>query len=250
MAVNPFLEVVNLRCRFGGVDALRDVSFSLSKESITTVIGPNGAGKSTLLGCISGEFKPKKGKVFLENKEITGAKAWKVPALGIARTFQIPRVVSHLNTFDNVFLPIYARSRGVGSKKMAAEKAAHMLELCGLIDQSDLEAKELSTAQIRRLELARAMGLNPRLLLLDEPLGGLSPTQVDETLELILKLRSLGITVVAVEHVVRAALEIADSAIFLSNGQLIGEGEPREVLAREDIVEMYLGGRFLRRGQF
>ncbi len=247
--LEPFLEVVNLRCRFGGVDALKELSVAVAPKTITTVIGPNGAGKSTLLGCISGEYVPKKGRIFLEGREITGLRSWKISDLGVARTFQLPRAVFHLSTFDNVYLPILASSRGFGSKSKATELTRAILNRCGLESKASVLAKELSTAEIRKMELARALGLKPRLLLLDEPLGGLSPTQVDETLTLLAELKGEGITIVAVEHVVRAALEVADSVIFLSNGVLVGEGEPRELLSREDIVELYLGGRFIRRGQ-
>ncbi len=246
---SPLLEVVNLRCRFGGVDALKDVSFSIPPETITTIIGPNGAGKSTLLGCISGEYVPKKGRIFLDGREITGLKSWKVSDLGVARTFQLPRAIFHLSAFDNVYLPIFASSKGFGSRRAAAELAREILSRCGLENKAEVLAKELSTAEIRKMELARALGLRPKLLLLDEPLGGLSPTEVDESLKLISELCKEGLTIVAVEHVVRAALEVADSVIFLSNGVLVGEGEPRELLSREDIVELYLGGRFVRRGQ-
>lgn len=245
---NVILKTVDLKCQFGGLEALRGVTLEVEENSIVLLLGRNGAGKSTFINCVAGDARLTSGTVYFNGSEITGNASWRIARKGIARTFQIPKPISGLSVFE--YVGIAALSGGVKRlpRKSAWNLTEEILHRVGIVDRADAQPTELSTVELRRLELARALALRPKLLLLDEPLGGLSPVQIDSYLDVLSALRDTGLTVVAIDHSVRAVLEIADEVVFMERGSVVRKGRPREVLSDKSVIETYLGSRFIRRG--
>lgn len=244
----PILKTENLNCHFGGLHALNDISLEVEKGSVVALLGKNGAGKSTFINCVSGFVGAKTGKVSLLGRDITYEKSWRIAQLGLSRTFQVPKPIIGLTVLQYVTLAALRGGNDRISKKAAKLLAEEVLIISGLSSKVDSRPTELSTAELRRLELARALALRPSLLLLDEPLGGLSPPQVEDYLKVISTLRDSGLTIIAVEHSVRAVLDMADNVVFLERGAIVRKGPPREVLSDKSVIEMYLGTRFVSRG--
>jgi len=231
----PLAECQELTKRFGGLIALKGVNLQLSKGEILGLIGPNGSGKTTLINCVTGFYPPTAGKVIFEGKDISGLKNYEVCRIGIARTFQIPRPFPRLTVLQNVI---------VGSRG-SQDIAIRSLEEVGLHQIKDILAKNLTTHQMRMLELARALATNPRLLLIDEVMAGLNPTEMEETISLLGRIRERGLTLLWVEHVMRAIMKTADRLIVLHEGEKIAEGNPSEIANSEKVVEAYLGERYM-----
>jgi branched-chain amino acid transport system ATP-binding protein len=240
--MNPLLEVREVSRSFEGLRALDRVSFEVREGTIVSVIGPNGAGKTTLFNVITGALAPTGGDVLFEARSIKGLRPNQTAQLGIGRTFQIVRPFPGLTTLENVAVAALARER---TRRAATQRAHEILELTHLAPFARTEARNLTLARRKRLEVARAIALRPRLILLDEVMAGLTPAEVDQTIELVKALRSLGIAAVAgVEHVMQAVQKISDWIIVLNFGRKLAEGRPAEVMRHQEVVKAYLGSRY------
>jgi branched-chain amino acid transport system ATP-binding protein len=245
--VTAVLEVEQLSRRFGGLTAVDDVSFSLDEATVLGVIGPNGAGKSTLINLITGHLKPSSGRVMVGGRDVTGAQPWAIADTRVARTFQIVKPFRDLTVRENVAIGAMFGPSRAGSTREAIAHAGEVLERVGLADKADAEPGELSVADARRLELAKALAMRPRLLLLDEVMAGLRPREIEGALELIRSLRDEGMTILVVEHVMKAILSISDSVLVMHEGSELVHGKPQEVMEDERVIEAYLGQRYARR---
>jgi branched-chain amino acid transport system ATP-binding protein len=215
------------------------VSFEIPEGQIVGVIGPNGSGKTTLFANVSGFQVPDAGRVVFGGQDITGKKPSAISALGIARTFQIVQPFAGLSVFDNIVTG--ALRGGRTGMEEARSKAAEVIRLCGLQPESDKLAGSLPIAGRKRLEVARALATRPRLLLLDEVMAGLRPTEVDEAIELIRTIRAGGVTVILVEHLMRAVIALSEHMLVLQQGRLIASGDPRVCLELPQVVQAYFG---------
>jgi len=222
---------------FGGLVALNRVSFDMIKGEILGLIGPNGSGKTTLFNVITGYYKPDEGKVFFENEEITNKPPYEIANKGIGRTFQIVKPFLRLTVLENVVASALLKY----TKEDAISQSIEILKLVKLYDKRFVESSSLNLVEKRKLELARALALKPKLLLLDEVLAGLNPTEIDEMLILLRKINKMGISILMVEHVMRAVMNISDRIIVLHNGIKIAEGSPIEVANTKKVIDVYLG---------
>jgi len=238
----PLLDVRNLTKAFGGLRAVDDVSFTVREGQILGLLGPNGSGKTTVFNLIAGTFPADRGHVYFSGRRLTGCPASFRAALGIARTFQLVRALPNLSAHDNVVVAsLYGRARAPSLSHARAE-AWTLLRLVGIDEKRGHPAKTLTLAERKRLEIARALATRPRLLLLDEPAAGLNPAEVDAALSLFDRIRMGGVTLVIVEHNVRAVRTLCDSVIVLSSGKVIAEGTPAQALEHAEVVQVYLGG--------
>ncbi|MBP0443654.1 ABC transporter ATP-binding protein [Roseomonas sp. SSH11] len=237
---SPLLRVEGLRRAFGGLVAVDGLSFSIRPGEILGLLGPNGSGKTTALNLISGVLAPDAGRVVLEGREVAGLPAHRLSRLGIARTFQLVRVLPGLSLEENVVAGLaFGRDPAWGTEARA--RAAALLERVGLGGRAAQPASVLTYGDQKRLELARALALSPRLLLLDEWLAGLNPTELRGGIDLIASLRDEGCTVLMVEHVMDAIRALADRCVVMNAGRSIAEGPPAEVLAERAVIQAYLG---------
>jgi branched-chain amino acid transport system ATP-binding protein len=245
----PILRTRGLGRRFGGLLALSGVDLALPAGRTLGVIGPNGAGKSTLVNLISGHLKPTTGSVVIGGTDLTGARPWRIAHAGVARTFQIVKPFRGLTVADNVAVAAMFGPSPVRSPAHARREAAEVLERVGLGGKDELSPAELSVADARRLELAKALALRPRLLLLDEVLAGLRPAEIDPALRLIDELKNAGLTLLIIEHVVQAISAISDEILVLHHGKVLTQGPPGQVLSDERVIEAYLGRRYTRKNR-
>jgi branched-chain amino acid transport system ATP-binding protein len=243
----PVLRTEGLCRRFGGLQAVWEVSLTVPEGQILGVIGPNGAGKSTFINLVTGHLRPTSGRVFIDGKDLTGARPWVIAHAGVARTFQIVKPFRGMTVRENVAVGILYGPQGSRRMSAARRDADAVLDEVGLAHLGDRAPGELSVADARRLELAKALALRPRLLLLDEVMAGLRHNEIGPSLELIGRLRERGITIVVVEHVMRAILAISDQVVVLHQGGVLTSGNPRDVLADPRVVEAYLGHRYAKR---
>lgn len=244
---NQILEVRNLSKRFGGLSALRDVSFSLGEGQILGIIGPNGAGKSTLINLITGHLRPSSGSILIGGKDVTGLRPWVIAHSKVARTFQIVKPFRGLTVRENVAIGAMHGNARDRSVQDAFATADELLALVGIARHANAAPSQLSVADARRLELAKALACRGRLLLLDEVMAGLRHQEIDAAVELIHLLRDAGITIVAVEHVMKAIISISDQVLVLHQGSILTMGRPREVLSDPRVIEAYLGHRYVQR---
>jgi branched-chain amino acid transport system ATP-binding protein len=235
------LRVENLRKEFSGLVALEDVSLELNRGEIVGLIGPNGAGKTTLFNCISSVYEPTAGSVYLNGEDITGLKAHKIPKQGLARTFQITRPLEELTVLENAMVGAHIHTR---RRRDAERIAREKLDFVGLADQADDSAGDLTVGAQKRLELARAIATEPSVLLLDEIMAGLTPTETEEMLDLFRKLRADGTSILIIEHDMQAIMNISDRVKVLDNGNGIAFGTPEEIVEDERVLEAYIGGEF------
>jgi branched-chain amino acid transport system ATP-binding protein len=245
--VSALLETRGLSCRFGGLEALSEVSLEVDAGRVLGIIGPNGAGKSTLVNAVTGYLRPSSGRVLVAGKDMTGRKPWHVARAGVARTFQIVKPFRAMTVVENAAVGAMFGPGGKTSVHDSLVRSKEILERVGLADKADAHPGELSVADTKRLELAKALAMKPRLLLLDEVMAGLRPNEVDAAVELIRSLRAEGITVIAIEHVMRAIMAISDEVLVLHEGKQLAHGPPEEVARDERVVEAYLGERYARR---
>ncbi len=237
----PLLEVRGLSKAFGGLRAVDDLSFTVWEGEILGLLGPNGSGKTTLFNLIAGFLRPDGGTVYLSGRQITRYPPSFRTALGIARTFQLVRALPNLRAFDNVLIArLYGRERSRSLSQAGAE-TVKLLELVGLSDKSGYPAGKLTLAERKRLEIVRALAARPRLLLLDEPVAGLNPAEVDAALALLRRIQAGGVTLVVVEHNVRAVRALCDRIVVLNSGKKIAEGTPEQALEHPEVARVYLG---------
>lgn len=241
MSTLPLLEVQGVTKRFGGLLANDDVSFTVNDGEIVSIIGPNGAGKSTLFNCITGFYPPNSGRIVYRGKDITRFGADRICKLGIARTFQIVQIISDMTVLENVMTGAFLRSARRGPVRQRAEE---VLQFTGLIEKRDAAATALTIADKKRLEVSMALATQPKLLMLDEAMAGLTPVELKEMMALIRKVRGRGITLVIVEHVMEAVMELSDRVIVITSGKKIVEGPPREIVVNKEVIQAYLGERY------
>jgi branched-chain amino acid transport system ATP-binding protein len=236
------LVIRNLSKRFGGLQAVQDVSFSVKENEIVALIGPNGAGKTTSFNLITGYHRPDSGSVSAFGREILGLKPHDICAHGLARTFQVAKPFGAMTVLANVMTGAFLRDKHAG---VAREKACEAIEFVGLSAREQTPARDLTTIDQRRLEMARALATQPRLLLLDEVMAGLNPSEVDQAVALVGKLAKRGLTILIVEHVMRAIMAVARHIVVLDHGQKIAEGSPTEIVENPEVIRAYLGSSYV-----
>ncbi len=225
--------------RFGGLTAVDNVSLAIEPGEIVGVIGPNGSGKTTLFATVSGFLRPEAGAIRLDGQSIVGLKPSRIAALGVARTFQVVQPFAGLTVRDNV---VAGALRGGRETLADARRVAdEVIARCGMQADRNKLAGALPIVGRKRLEVARALATRPKVLLLDEVMAGLRPTEVDEAIELVRAIRASGVTVIVVEHLMRAVMALAERLYVLRTGALIAQGDPREVIRRPEVVEAYFG---------
>lgn len=238
------LTVENLSMAFGSLLAADGVSFDVQKGDIVGLIGPNGAGKTTVFNCISGYYPPTSGRVMLEGRDITRAPAYKVARLGAVRTFQVVRPLKELSVLENVMIGSFLREKSLAISRNAAEQC---IDLCLLSDYRQTLAGDLPIGITKRLEVARALATSPKLLMLDEAMAGLTSTEVNAAVDLILRIRESGVTLLVVEHIMEAIMPIADKVVVLDGGKKIAEGPPRDIIENGQVIRAYFGEKFSKR---
>ncbi|NWG34948.1 MAG: ABC transporter ATP-binding protein [Chloroflexi bacterium] len=234
------LSVQGVSKRFGGLQALTNVTFDLPQGQILGLIGPNGAGKTTLFNAINGVFPPEEGRILFREKDVTRAKPYEHAHLGMARTHQIVQPLNDLTVRENVMVGA-CFGHEQHPLTHAAKIADEVLEFVGLAAKAEQLAGSLNVTQKKRLEMARALAARPYLLLLDEVLAGLNPSEIDGMIQTILKIREKGITIIMIEHLMKAVMNVSDRIIVLDYGQQIAEGSPEEIAKNEKVIEAYLG---------
>jgi branched-chain amino acid transport system ATP-binding protein len=235
------LKVKGLYKYFGGLAAVAGVDFHLEKSEIMGLIGPNGSGKTTVFNLIAGDLKADRGTITLDGQDITRASSATICQMGIGRTFQIPLPFSRLTVLENVRLGRVYGSRPAESIKQAEIEADEILEFIGLKPKRSVVSGKLPLLDRKRLELGKALATRPKVLLLDEILGGLTPAEIDTAMRLMMAIRDSGVTLVVVEHVMKAIMGISDRVIVLNSGVKIAEGPPRKVVLDKNVIEAYLG---------
>ncbi len=241
--MSALLEVRAVTKRFGSLAAVSDVSLDLGEGEILALIGPNGAGKTTVVNLIAGSVKKWTGEIRFRGRPLRRLQPHEIGRLGIARTFQVAQPFKDMSVLENVMVgALFARR---GSPRMAAARSQGLaiLESLGLEDKASQPATSLNAPERKRLEIARALAMEPQLLLLDEVMAGLSPSEVDSTLKTVERVRAEGVSILMVEHVMRAVTRLADRVIVLHHGETVSEGPPSEVLSDDFVISAYLGRR-------
>ncbi len=236
------LVVRSLSKRFGGLRAVQDLSFSVQENETVALIGPNGAGKTTSFNLITGFHRPDEGSVSAFGREIVGLKPYDICAHGLARTFQVAKPFGAMTVLANVMTGAFLRDKKL---EVARARAREAIEFVGLSAKEHTPARDLTTIDQRRLEMARALATEPRLLLLDEVMAGLNPAEIDQAVALVGKLSTRGLTIVIVEHVMRAIMAVARHIVVLDHGQKIAEGSPNEIVTNEEVIRAYLGSGYV-----
>jgi branched-chain amino acid transport system ATP-binding protein len=232
------LEIRHVSKFFGGLAANSDVSFDVPEGTIMGLIGPNGAGKTTLFNCITGFYGPSKGEIVFNGRRMNGLKPDKVCKLGMARTWQKVRPLTNLSVLDNVTVGALCRTNSV---KHARAIAFEQLKIVRLEEKGNLLAGALPIGERKKLEVARVLATKPKLLLLDEVMGGLNPAESEEIIQLILDIRTQGTTQMVIEHDMKAIMRLSDRIVVLNSGEKLAEGSPKDIVANHEVIEAYLG---------
>jgi len=236
------LQAENVTKFFGGLAALKGVSFGIEEGEILGLIGPNGAGKTTLFNVLSGFFRPDEGRVIFAGEPVTQLKAPERCRIGLVRTFQVVKPFGNLTVLQNVMVGSFLRTADPG---LARERALEAMEVVGLSGRRDTAAKSLTQSDRKRLEVARALATRPRLLLLDEVMAGLNPTELVQMLDILKRIRAQKVTLLVIEHIMAAIMTISERILVLHHGENIAVGAPREVAGDKRVVEAYLGEEYL-----
>jgi branched-chain amino acid transport system ATP-binding protein len=239
------VHVEKMTKQFGGLRAIDALDLTIDKGQILGLIGPNGAGKSTAFNCIAGSFAPTSGQITFEGKRINGYKPWNLCKMGLARTFQIVKPFASKNVLYNVTVASFVTTN---SRKVAEDKALAVLESLNFAGKKDILAGNLTIADRKRLEIAKALATEPKLLLLDEVMAGLRPNEVDEMVEIFKALRDRGITIFVIEHIMRAIMALSDRVVVIQFGKKIAEGTPQEIANNEAVIKAYLGEDYVAAG--
>jgi len=246
MSREVVLETRDIWKRFGGIIALRNINIKVFKGELLGIIGPNGSGKTTLFNIITGFLKPDKGRIILSGEDVTGFPPHEMVKRGVVRTFQLVKPFMGMNVLDNIRVALYMR-HGLMSRVSEREiigEAREILKMIGLSHREDVSADSLSHGEKKKLEIGRALALKPKILLLDEPTGGLTTAEIDDIIRLIKNIHENGTTVVVVEHNMRVIMNLSERLIALNSGVVIAEGDPKEVVSNPEVVKAYLGERF------
>ncbi|TAL87819.1 MAG: ABC transporter ATP-binding protein [Candidimonas sp.] len=235
------LDVKELTKRFGGLVANKDISLAVEAGEILAIIGPNGAGKSTLFNGLVGHHAPSSGSITFNGKSTVGLVPEQIAAMGLVHTYQIPRSFGQMTVLENTMVGALLRHPKLGDARDASER---VLELVGLPDRMDVRASELNVAGQKRVELARALATEPRMLLLDEVAGGLNPNEVIALTEILRGIHAAGVTLIIVEHVLEVVMRLAHRVLVLNFGQMIAEGPPQEIVRNPAVIEAYLGRKY------
>ena len=236
----PLLTVTDLTKDFGGLRAVSRLSFDAEPGEILGLIGPNGAGKTTVFNLVTGFLRPSAGRILLEGRSVVGLRPHAVTRRGLARTFQVVKPFPRLSVRENVTLAAFSHE---AARRRAEALAAHVLERVGLHDKLDSLAADLTLGEQKRLEIARALATAPRLLLLDEPMGGLNPREVNAACALVEQIRADGVSVILVEHVMKAIMRISNRIVVIHHGEKIADGSPERVVNDPGVIAAYLGTR-------
>jgi branched-chain amino acid transport system ATP-binding protein len=240
-----YFETRNITKFFGGLAAVNGVSFKVEQGQIYGLIGPNGSGKTTIFNLINAYFPLTKGDIFFEGKKVSGLKTHQICQRGIGRTFQIVKPLKRMTVLDNVIASAFLHAK---RKQDAVKLAEEMIEFCGLEPYKDKLAKSLPIAMRKRLEITRSLATKPKLLLLDETAAGLNPSEVEQAIEIIKKIRDSGITIIIVEHIMRVIMTISDRILAINHGMVIAEGSPAEVASNSEVIAAYLGEDYRAQG--
>ena len=237
----PILEGQGVTKYFGGLAAVSNVDFSVEEGATFGLIGPNGAGKTTLFNLISAALTPKSGTILFKGEDITGIKPHKICRKGVARTFQTVKIFPDLPALQNVVLGSYFGNTTEMSSAEVVKHASEILEFVSLSGVATTPAKDLTLANQKRLEVARALATNPDLVLLDEIMAGLNPAEIAQAMELVSRIRDKGITIIMIEHVMKAIMNVCERIMVLHHGEKIAEGTPQEIATSEKVIKVYLG---------
>jgi branched-chain amino acid transport system ATP-binding protein len=235
------LKVQGLKKNFGGLAATANVDFQVEEGEIVGLIGPNGAGKTTLFNLISGAITPDSGVITFKGNRISGLKPYRICRAGIARTFQSVKVFSKMSVRNHVRIGYLFGNPSPKATPVAESESQEILDFVGLSGMSEFRAADLTLADQKRLEVARALATQPKLLLLDEVMAGLNPAEVSEAMQLVRDIRQRGVTVIMIEHVMKAIMAICDRVIVLHHGEKLAEGKPEEITQNQSVIDVYLG---------
>jgi branched-chain amino acid transport system ATP-binding protein len=245
MMTQPILEATNIRKKFGGFTALNDINLSVWPGERVGLIGPNGSGKSTLTNCLCGTVKVDGGSISFSGRKIDSVPSHHRARMGIGRSFQLPRPFHSLSLTDNLRIPlnytVNARGEARMTERQMAERCSELLGQFGLDNKAGRLPRDLTQVEMRKLELARAMATNPRLLVSDEAMAGLSNSEVDEILSLLMALNAQGVAIIFIEHIMRAVMAFSERLVVLVAGQKIADGPPKDVISNDEVIGAYLG---------